>query len=313
MEGLSEEGWSIPFTALAKMGMGQSEEDEGAKEFHAFPRLPAEIRSQIWHDTWTPAHVDLWHLGKQRYNECISSGTRPQPASAHVNHESRGEMLRKYYKIPDTPVLEFRACVNFDLDTLRVNRYTGRATEYPENIFSKFKRMEIQMFLMFRYHDWHHSTPATIPERWIRDEDIYADRPDYETLDNFLRYVWRRYFSSVEEIKLELEVPFVRFQVFSRIHPDIVQSLRPFFIRTPDGRGLEFLPDLHGKRQWKAMTIRVVGEDDVSGRDDVERAQDHQRLIKYLTLCLWHVFAPNDFLRGDQEIEQLVNEEASHS
>ncbi|KAK8036138.1 hypothetical protein PG993_008752 [Apiospora rasikravindrae] len=308
MEFHPEEDWGVPSEALAKMALGPAGQTEGTREFHPFPKLPIELRFQIWHDTWIPACVDLWHLGKQRYRGLAHIATRLLPASAHVNHESREETLREYYKIPDTPALEFRACINYDLDTLSVDRYTGCAAEFPDNIFSNFKRMDIQLFLMHKYHDWHHPTPATILERWIRDEDIFAHRPDYETLDNFVRYVWRRYFPSLQQIKLELYAPFVRFPIFSRIHPDIVASLHPFFIRTLDGRGLEFLPGIHGERQWKAMEIRVVGEDEAAGRDDAERARDHQGLLNYLTLCLWHVFAPNNFLKGDREVEQLVNE-----
>lgn len=208
--------------------------------------------------------------------------------------------------IPNTSTYEFRACVNFELDTMFVNRYTGRATDFPEGIFQKSERMEIQMFLMHKFHDWDHPTPTVVPNLWIAEGYFPSDRPAHETFGNFLHYVARRYFPNLQEINFRLDnspqVPRLTF-----MDVEIALSLRPLFFRTSDGRGVEFLPSIK-KERWHSTKIRFVGQHEAAAREDVDSTEDHQALLNYLSLCLWHVFAPNDFLKGDQEVARLVNE-----
>ncbi|KAK8001148.1 hypothetical protein PG991_013370 [Apiospora marii] len=308
MVGLSDSDWGAPWKALNMMTLNEVAEPAPATEsctFHPFPRLPAELRCQIWQNTWIPGNMDLWASGSPMYRDWNEGRARLLPVSAHVHQESRSETLRKYYIIPNTPEYEFRACVNFELDTLFIDRFTGYASEFPENIFQKFERMKIEMFLMHRFHDWHHPTPTVVPNLWITEAYFPTDRPDHETFDNFVRYVVRRYFTSLQEIEFRLDdspqVPRLDF-----MDPDIALSLRPLFIRTSDGQGVEFLPSIKINR-WHSTKIRFVGKREADGREDAESAEDHQVFLKYLSLCLWHVFAPDDFLKGDREIEQLVN------
>lgn len=144
-----------------------------------------------------------------------------------------------------------------------------------------------------------------VPNLWIAEGYFPTDRPDHETFDNFLRYVVRRYFPNLQEIEFRLDdspqVPRLDF-----VDPDIALSLRPLFIRTSDGRGVEFLPSIKNNR-WHSTKIRFVGKPEAAGRENVESAEDHRVFLNYLSLCLWHVFAPDNFLKGDREIEQLVN------
>ncbi|KAK8136975.1 hypothetical protein PG984_004915 [Apiospora sp. TS-2023a] len=203
MEDLSDTGWGdAPCDALAEMSLSQATEPATENHtFHPFLRLPTEIRCQIWHNTWAPDTIDLWASGKPENHDWHGGQIHPLPASAHVHQESRSETLRKYRVIPNTPTYEFRARVNFELDTLSVDRYTVRATEFSEQgIYQKFERMEIRMFLMHKFHDWQHPTPTNVPNLWIAEGYFPDDRPSHETFDNFLRYVVKRYFSKVQEI-----------------------------------------------------------------------------------------------------------------
>ncbi|KAK7953285.1 hypothetical protein PG988_013979 [Apiospora saccharicola] len=308
MEDSSDTEWgNAPCDALAEIEMSLSQVTEPAAEtrtFHPFLRLPTEIRCQIWQNTWAPWTIDPWHLGKSETLSWHAGMKRLLPASAHVHQESRSETLRKYYIIPNTPTYEFRACVNFELDTLSLDRYTGRAIDFPAGFFQKFERMEIRMFLMHKSHDWRPPIPTYVPNLWIVEGGFPDDRSAHETIGNFVSYVAQRYFPNVKEIEFQLDgspqVPRLDF-----MDPDIALSLRPLFIRTSGG-GLEFLPFIRDKR-WQSTKIRFVGKREAAGRKDVESAKDHQVFLRYLSLCLWHVFAPNDFLKGDREIEQLVN------
>ncbi|KAK8054620.1 hypothetical protein PG994_009687 [Apiospora phragmitis] len=272
-------------------------ESQVAPTFHPFPRLPLEIRRQIWQATWLPDRVNLWLLrtpSPQNNWYWRRFWKRRLPATAHVNRESRSETMRKYYKIPNSPFLEFNARIN-ELDALLFEPYPRCATDYPEDILHKFKRLYITV---------HESAPEC-----LYGKGRFSDRPGYETLDNFLRYVVWRYFSSLQEIEVAVSPT----PHFDHMNPEIVRSLRPLFIRTRDERGLEFSPVITqrcGRRLWHSTKIRFVGKCEAAGRDDAEDAWDHRGprgALKYLTLCLWHVFRPNDFLLRDPEVQRLVN------
>jgi hypothetical protein len=65
--------------------------------FHPFPRLPAELRLQIWESTVEPRSVDVqvcpkWTVGDKTYSTYLASST-PVPGPLHTCREARNQGL----------------------------------------------------------------------------------------------------------------------------------------------------------------------------------------------------------------------------
>ena len=70
-------------------------EPQQDREFHFFPRLPPEIRAQVWEYATFPRVVCVAYNPKTAR---VESDT-PIPTLLHVNQESRYEALRRYKKL----------------------------------------------------------------------------------------------------------------------------------------------------------------------------------------------------------------------
>ncbi|KFY16392.1 hypothetical protein V492_01377 [Pseudogymnoascus sp. VKM F-4246] len=93
--------------------------------FHLFPRLPSELRLQIWNDAFPRRVVTVHYV----HNESGSSlkyfcSPDPLPAVFSACKESRSEALSVYTKAFSSGSAPRYIWVNFTTDTIRINDYS---------------------------------------------------------------------------------------------------------------------------------------------------------------------------------------------
>ncbi|KAK7993872.1 P-loop containing nucleoside triphosphate hydrolase protein [Apiospora arundinis] len=295
--------------------------DQASKTFTLFPKLPAWIRCRIWRMTWTRRlHIHMYSGQLSIDEPDLDFSALPKtglPVSAYVNRESRSCTLQRYHKIPDSRYVTFKTSINFKLDVLYIDHFLNRASVYPDVLFKKIERLVVVMHLMIqRYRpEFQQPIPSEVPECWLKG--CCFPETDHRTFNNFIHYIFKRYFPKVKKIYFMLmegmsdeHTPYpLRLH---QINPDIVPSIRTFFIRTPDGRGLEFSSSFERRTTLREIKIRVVGEREAAKRKDDENPTDHQTFLDYLGVCFWNVFSPEWLLKGDEEVEQLIRQHQHH-
>ncbi|KAK6858142.1 hypothetical protein PG995_005841 [Apiospora arundinis] len=292
-----------------------------SQTFTLFPKLPKTLRCRIWRMTWNPHHIELptgrmsTDDGDTDFDDDMDVSRLPKlafPVSAHVNQESRSETLRMYHKIRDSPYVTFNTVINFEWDTIHMDHFCNRAAVYPDILFKKIERLNVSLHLMKQRYkpELQYPTPSEVPECWLKGCCLPV--LDHETFDNFLHYILQRYFPKMKEIDLVFAVRRSEAHAESLnpldFNPDIVPSLRPLFIRTTDGQGLEFVPSMGWVYSLNSIKIRVVKDHEAIERKDDENPTDHKAFLDFLGACFWNIFSPEWFLRGDKEVEQLIRQ-----
>ncbi|KFZ20495.1 hypothetical protein V502_03172 [Pseudogymnoascus sp. VKM F-4520 (FW-2644)] len=107
--------------------------------FEPFPRLPVELRLEIWYFALISYPAQTFRLKTRKiwkphkYHITTIRATAPQPALAHANQEARLEALEHFSQIPTTRVSNTSsaqnyppdhkcALVNFSIDVFTVER-----------------------------------------------------------------------------------------------------------------------------------------------------------------------------------------------
>jgi hypothetical protein len=114
--------------------------------FHPFPRLPAELRDQIWEMTVEPRTIDVRVCRDRSWNPGRLVSSTPVPATLQSCREARNHLQtlyrRAFSELDQTPGSERRyVWTNFDIDLVSIGR---SLFDDFEPVASSIKRLKFE-------------------------------------------------------------------------------------------------------------------------------------------------------------------------
>ncbi|KAK8036135.1 hypothetical protein PG993_008749 [Apiospora rasikravindrae] len=234
-------------------------------EFKPFSRLPIELRLKIWPATWTPKDIGPEEARGWRYRERQSRPWAELPVTASVNQESRQETLRFYRKIAGSYLHVIDSYFNPEIDRLCFDVHGSICPGLDSVYFLAVQRLSLSISIYYGNWDF---TGFGLNGDWFSKPD-YDKELAYETFDNFLHHVKRRYLPSLREIQFELHSRF-DFTTYplpiEETREDVRDSIRAsrFFRYREEGTGgVQIIP----RHEWGELTglkIRFLGPREAS-------------------------------------------------
>lgn len=142
--------------------------------FHPFPRLPLELREQIWKGTVEPRTVEI-RARKQPDRQTRLTSSTPVPAMLHSCREARnlGLYQQARFVVDTHQGREWRyVWLNWDVDTVDMGTSEFR---YYNSIASRIKRLR---FSRENGDEFFYNTEKRELMKFVNAEEIYVDCAD---------------------------------------------------------------------------------------------------------------------------------------
>ncbi|KAK6836320.1 hypothetical protein PG987_006815 [Apiospora arundinis] len=267
---------------LQQLGSGNT------AQFLPFPRLPIDLRRQIWRATWEPRAIwpyDLVLNLRDRQTRGPRYGyVAWMPITSQVNQESREETLKMYHKIADSSYFQFKAFINYHLDTVMLDGLFSSCHSLNRAHLHRVENLSLGSLSR---------TPDVFRQNGMRTEDAVS----YQTLGNFIYYAKARYFPSLRYVYIHTRWHFFN---IADLRQELIRSVRPLMFRTKD-EGALYIGPVVQLGQVVGFLMHFMNKKEAAHVDvaDIEPAKQHQVWLDFIGVALWDTFRPQAWLAAD--------------
>ncbi|KAK8036134.1 hypothetical protein PG993_008748 [Apiospora rasikravindrae] len=268
--------------------------------FTPFPRLPIELRCQIWRTSWetdTIGPYDLTVHDRHR-REPVVGHENKLPISSQVNQESREETMKMYGRVPNSPVYIFHSVINYKIDRLELDcTYKLLCPSMTREHFHRLERVTLRTSEVAI--DAFYNAPDSSESEGSDTESAEAENPtttSYKTLGNFFYYPKKKYFAALRD--LHIRIPFNLLDI-SDMREDMRNSYRPMLFRNKGSGGVHIEP-YTVKGYCHGFRVRFLRHSEITHLGEGEPAEEHQEWLDFIGETLWMTFSPECWLAKDR-------------